>query len=856
MIHNLLDRMKLPFRKNKEFLSVLYDILGFYPHDVEIYRLAFSHKSLSYHTDTNGAKDRRSGRRDKRPRSENTTKPLNNERLEYLGDAVLETVVSDILFRHFENKREGFLTSTRSKIVQRESLNRLAEQMGLEALIQAAQGTRMSHTNIGGNAFEALMGAIYLDRGFKYCHWFITHRVVGAYIDLDTVAQKEVNFKSKLLEWCQKNRINTDFRDSGGNDGERGFRSSIVLEGITVGKGSGRSKKESQQVAAKDALARMRREQKLYDSIFRAKEKRTAMEADESFALPRIDEADDFVIKGRGKDKPVLEDENGRRRNFAAGADDYQDTSDAAYDEAYGENPKYEVIDDPENESEYSDYATSIQPDEEEDVQPVRTKDAPSTKKDKPAANKDKAKPAQAKAENDEPTRTPQTKAERKRERNRTAKTIDDAVKGSKKVKAEVPAPAEPKPETAKAEVATESTGANASDDKPLSESAKRRQRRKARREAMAADEANPFDELRNERQERTTDETAPVATAEATIADVEAPVATDEAPLSPVTADNAPAAEADDELETVELHVAPSTDDAEPSVEAELSTYLAEEEPIAEESAETEEQPTDFVSEEATEPTSEAESAPATSEEPQPSAAEELPTPAEAEPIEADADEIEAEEDADADNDEARDGADGISADIAVEKVVGESEEPLTEEAEDDEATDENDETTDEDEAPSEPYDLNNSASRPRLRHISLDDFVFGATDATLYDRDEEAAPSEEANSNTVDNRRQRNSRSRRRKPASAKKAAEQSPEAEGESTKDAAKAQQHKAPKAPKNAEAKKGGNKTKKASPEDEGEAKIRADREKAAKRRAQQRRRRRRENGKGENPSAED
>lgn len=393
MIHNLLDRMKLPFRKNKEFLTVLYDILGFYPHDVEIYRLAFSHKSLSYHTDANGPKDRRGGRRDKRPRSENTTKPLNNERLEYLGDAVLETVVSDILFRHFENKREGFLTSTRSKIVQRESLNRLAEQMGLEALIQAAQGTRMSHTNIGGNAFEALMGAIYLDRGFKYCHWFITNRVVGAYIDLDTVAQKEVNFKSKLLEWCQKNRINTDFRDFGGNDGERGFRSSIVLEGITVGKGSGRSKKESQQVAAKDALSRMRREQKLYDSIFRAKEKRTAMEADESFALPKIDEAEDIVIKGRGKDKPVLEDENGRRRNFAASADDYQDTSDAAYDEAYGENPKYEVIDDPEHESEYSDYATSIQPDDEEELHPAPVEVATPSKKIKPQSIRTKPQP-------------------------------------------------------------------------------------------------------------------------------------------------------------------------------------------------------------------------------------------------------------------------------------------------------------------------------------------------------------------------------------------------------------------------------------------------------------------------------
>ena len=159
MILNLFDRMKLPFRKNKEFLSALYDILGFYPHNIEIYRIAFSHKSLRYRRDADskkGGKDRKANNRDRKQRSENTSKPLNNERLEYLGDAVLETIVSDILFHHFPHKREGFLTSTRSKIVQREALNRLAADMGLEKLILAAQGTRMSHTNIGGNAFEAL----------------------------------------------------------------------------------------------------------------------------------------------------------------------------------------------------------------------------------------------------------------------------------------------------------------------------------------------------------------------------------------------------------------------------------------------------------------------------------------------------------------------------------------------------------------------------------------------------------------------------------------------------------------------------------------------------------------------------
>lgn len=359
MILNLLDRMKLPFRKNKEFLSALYEILGFYPHNINIYRTAFSHKSLSYRREAPAKDGKGRGRtKDRRQRSENTSRPLNNERLEYLGDAVLETVVSDILFRHFEHKREGFLTATRSKIVQREALNQLAEQMGLEKLIQAAQGTRMSHTNIGGNAFEALMGAIYLDRGYKYCHWFIKNRVIGLYVDLDNVAKKEVNFKSKLLEWCQKNRIATNFNDTQSSDPERSFLSTIVLEGITVGRGLGRSKKESQQEASKDALLRMRREQKLYDSIFRSKEKRTAMEADESFALPRIDDLGNSLATNKGArgEKPVLEDKDKKSGNARS-------ASDAAYDEAYDADTDFEVITSADTDSEYSEYATSILPD-------------------------------------------------------------------------------------------------------------------------------------------------------------------------------------------------------------------------------------------------------------------------------------------------------------------------------------------------------------------------------------------------------------------------------------------------------------------------------------------------------------
>lgn len=405
MILNLFDRMKLPFRKNKEFLSALYDILGFYPHNIEIYRIAFSHKSLSYRRDADskkGGKDRKANNRDRKQRSENTSKPLNNERLEYLGDAVLETIVSDILFHHFPHKREGFLTSTRSKIVQREALNRLAADMGLEKLILAAQGTRMSHTNIGGNAFEALMGAIYLDRGFKTCQWFINNRVIGRYVDLDNVAQKEVNFKSKLLEWSQKNRININFKDSA-CDGEKGFHTVISIEGITIARGSGRSKKESQQEASKEALTRMRHEPATYDSIFRAKEKRTAMEAEESFALPKIDTIEDGLSKGKaskakGKNKadaPVLDEQDSKAPKSA------QELSDEAYDTAYDEAASYEVIDTP-------------------PAEPVLT------------AEDYEAKGIPAPPEEDE-LKAADESLRKKRTRNRGPKTMGDAVKGQTK---------------------------------------------------------------------------------------------------------------------------------------------------------------------------------------------------------------------------------------------------------------------------------------------------------------------------------------------------------------------------------------------------------------------------------------
>ena len=260
MLSNLIDRIRLPFRKDKELYSSLYNILGFYPKDIKYYKQALMHKSIMH---------REKG------------KPINNERLEFLGDAILDAVVGDIVYQHFEGKREGFLTNTRSKLVQRETLNKLARELGITNLIMSS-GNSMSHNSyMGGNAFEALVGAIYLDRGYDACMRFMRQRILGHFINIDKVAYKEVNFKSKLIEWSQKNRVDVQFKllkQKKDDNGSPMFHYQVIIEGIEGGKGRGYSKKESQQTASKLTLERLRREPQYIDAIFAAKAYRTKME--------------------------------------------------------------------------------------------------------------------------------------------------------------------------------------------------------------------------------------------------------------------------------------------------------------------------------------------------------------------------------------------------------------------------------------------------------------------------------------------------------------------------------------------------------------------------------------------------
>lgn len=257
MLNNILDKIRLPFRKEKELYLSLYNITGFIPRDIQYYKLALMHKSIS-HNNKNG-------------------KALNNERLEFLGDAVLGSVVGTIVYQHFPKKREGFLTDTRSKIVQRETLNKLADKMGLIQLVKSSCKNGNNHNNyMGGNAFEALVGALYLDRGYDACMKFVNNRILGDLIDINKIAYKEINFKSKLLEWGQKNHIDVTFNELEEKTDESGspvFRYNVFISGIEGADGIGFTKKESQQVAAKATLKRLKEDPYFIDSIFSEKDK-------------------------------------------------------------------------------------------------------------------------------------------------------------------------------------------------------------------------------------------------------------------------------------------------------------------------------------------------------------------------------------------------------------------------------------------------------------------------------------------------------------------------------------------------------------------------------------------------------
>ncbi|GAP70093.1 ribonuclease III, bacterial [Bacteroidales bacterium 6E] len=216
------------------------DLVGFYPGKLSFYDIAFTHRSAS-RTDSQG-------------------NVVNNERLEYLGDAILGAVIADFLYNRFPQEDEGFLTKMRSKLVNRSILTNLTYDMGLNVYIDSNATNAVDKSHIYGDALEALIGAIYLDRGYDVARYFIIKRIIPKYIDLYELEQNDSNFKSKLIEWSQKTKRLVRFEtleEYPNGSKQPKFISIVIIDNNESGKGTGNSKKEAQQNAARDSLSKL-----------------------------------------------------------------------------------------------------------------------------------------------------------------------------------------------------------------------------------------------------------------------------------------------------------------------------------------------------------------------------------------------------------------------------------------------------------------------------------------------------------------------------------------------------------------------------------------------------------------------
>lgn len=223
-----------------EFRSNLKRLLGIRPRNLRLYEKAFIHRSATY-TLPDGTK-------------------INNERLEYLGDSIIDGIVSDYLFRLYPEATEGFLTKTRSRIVNRETLNQLGLSMGLDKLIVSNLAPSDSPRNLYGNAVEALLGALFIDNGFDRTRRFFIEKVLKKHLNLDTVLASETDYKSIILEYCQKNKqkLNFTFREKpSGSNGHPLFTVTLEINNEIISQGEGATKKEAEQDASMAALNKL-----------------------------------------------------------------------------------------------------------------------------------------------------------------------------------------------------------------------------------------------------------------------------------------------------------------------------------------------------------------------------------------------------------------------------------------------------------------------------------------------------------------------------------------------------------------------------------------------------------------------
>lgn len=223
------------------FGSRLKKLLGFSPGNPRLYEIAFIHRSASF-TLPDGKK-------------------VNNERLEYLGDAVLDAILSDYLFEKFPDASEGFMTKIRSRIVNREVLNQLAVSMGINNILVSNVNSAHPTRNLYGDALEALIGSIFLDKGFKKTKKLFIKKVFNKYLDLNVIVNTDTDFKSLVFEWVQKHKNNLIFtynEEYDFNQKKSVFSTKLIIDKEELGEGHGSSKKEAEQEAASQALTRLK----------------------------------------------------------------------------------------------------------------------------------------------------------------------------------------------------------------------------------------------------------------------------------------------------------------------------------------------------------------------------------------------------------------------------------------------------------------------------------------------------------------------------------------------------------------------------------------------------------------------
>lgn len=228
--------------KDGSFFMRMQSIIGFKPKNISIYEKAFTHRSLGLKKDDGN--------------------PFNYERLEFLGDAMLGAVIAAHLFDVVQGGNEGYLTKMRSKVVSRKHLNELGRELNLARYVRANIPINNFGANIHGNLFEALIGAIYLDRGYRYCEKFIDKRVIEPYVDIEKLEGRIISYKSVLIEWCQKEKRSFKFEsfEDTGQDSVKHFAVKLYIDEKIIAKARATSKKKAEEIASKRAFYVYQRE--------------------------------------------------------------------------------------------------------------------------------------------------------------------------------------------------------------------------------------------------------------------------------------------------------------------------------------------------------------------------------------------------------------------------------------------------------------------------------------------------------------------------------------------------------------------------------------------------------------------